>query len=529
MILLAASARGQSLDSLKQRADSLLRVRSTRLDSTYDRTNKRIDSVQQRLNGARNVNAGQLINKIKFDPRKDSSTRKLRADSLRASITHKRDSLKQLGKATEELDQRLAELNQLDISRATDADEKWKQFEQKLNQPLNNAEGKVNEKLALMNREGGEKANIPGQALLPDAELSLGEGKVNTLTLNQKINNPLTSIDNPMKEEMEGINKLKSEATQLKNNPQEQIDKLKQVDEVKAVESKLNDANQVTDKIQNYTEDAKSLSQGNLEEVKQLPKDLETEAAKRVEGINELQEKSGELKKYNEMVGKGNDPEALKSLAKDQALDLAKDHFAGKEEVLRAAVDKMNKLKTKYGDVTTLTDLKRAPNSMRGKPWIERIVPGFTMQIQKKNAWWIDINPVISYRVSGRWLAGAGWNERVSFSKWNKTIPLDRIYGARVFTSFTIKKGFSVRLEGEKMNTYVLAVPDQAESGSRIWVWSAFAGLKKEYTFMRGVVGNFQFLYNLYDDHDNSPYTDRFVVRFGFEFPLKKKVKKEKK
>ena len=60
---------------------------------------------------------------------------------------------------------------------------------------------------------------------------------------------------------------------------------------------------------------------------------------------------------------------------------------------------------------------------------------------------------------------------------------------------------------------------------SRYWVWSAFAGLKKDYQFTKGVWGNFQILYNLYDDHYSSPYADRLTVRTGFEFPLKKKRK----
>jgi len=61
------------------------------------------------------------------------------------------------------------------------------------------------------------------------------------------------------------------------------------------------------------------------------------------------------------------------------------------------------------------------------------------------------------------------------------------------------------------------------------WVWSLFVGLKKDYKFIGRVNGNVQILYNLFEDHDNSSYTDRLNVRMGFEFPMKKKRQVQKK
>ena len=75
------------------------------------------------------------------------------------------------------------------------------------------------------------------------------------------------------------------------------------------------------------------------------------------------------------------------------------------------------------------------------------------------------------------------------------------------------------------MNTYVPTNPLMADIGGRRWVWSLFVGIKKDYRISKNLKGNIQTLYNLYDDHDNSPYTDRLSVRMGFEIPMKKKVK----
>lgn len=225
------------------------------------------------------------------------------------------------------------------------------------------------------------------------------------------------------------------------------------------------------------------------------------------------------------MDGQANDPEALKKMAKQEIQKQAVNHFKGQEAVLQQAMDKMGKLKQKYPEISSLKDIaKRPPNPMKGKPLIERIVPGITIQVQKIHNVSIDFNPVVSYRFTGRINAGLGWNERLSFTKWNKLLPDDRIYGPRVFGSFSFKKGFAAKAEVEKMNTLIPASilsPD----GSRQWVWSAFVGLKKDYSFIARVKGNVQVLYNLYDDHYNSPYSDRLNVRMGFELPMKKAKK----
>jgi hypothetical protein len=137
----------------------------------------------------------------------------------------------------------------------------------------------------------------------------------------------------------------------------------------------------------------------------------------------------------------------------------------------------------------------------------------------------IDLNPSLTWLLSRHIAAGAGWNERIAFAKWNKLSPSDRIYGPRLFGSYNFKKGFSAKAEIEKMNTLIPNSTLSTDAGTRQWVWSAFVGIKKDYKFIGKVNGNVQILYNIYDDHDNSPYFERLNIRMGFEFPMKKKVK----
>ena len=214
--------------------------------------------------------------------------------------------------------------------------------------------------------------------------------------------------------------------------------------------------------------------------------------------------------------------------SKKQAID----HFAGKQDKLQAAMDQMSKYKQRYSNVQSIKDLpKKLPNEMHGKPLRERLVPGLSIQIQKRSDWWFDFNPYLGYRFTGRITAGLGWNHRIAFNFDKGEFNPDMyIYGPRTYGEFRIKKGFSGRLEVEVMNTPVRIPPSQ-DFATQEWVWSAMAGLKKEYRISKSLRGNAQVLYNLFNPHYKSPYTDRLNMRIGvvYVIPAKKPGKKKKR
>lgn len=51
------------------------------------------------------------------------------------------------------------------------------------------------------------------------------------------------------------------------------------------------------------------------------------------------------------------------------------------------------------------------------------------------------------------------------------------------------------------------------------------AGYKRQFRYSSKVLGTVQILYNLVAPSGQSPYVDRINLQFGFEFPMKKKVK----
>ncbi|MBT1689158.1 hypothetical protein [Dawidia soli] len=291
----------------------------------------------------------------------------------------------------------------------------------------------------------------------------------------------------------------------------------------------LGQVKDVTGQLGGYQQDIKNIAGGNLQDVKQVPGALEGKAAEAT-GLGEVTKQAEAL---NPMLDAAKNPDAMKQQAIKQVQQQAVNHFAGKEQVLQQAMEKMSKLKSKYASLNSLKDIpKRKPNEMRGKPLRERLLPGIALQIQKKgDDVLVDFNPYIGYRLSGRLTSGAGWNHRASYNTDRNGLTMaPRIYGPRAYGEFKLGKGFSPRAEFEYMNTYVppqLQTP-ATDPGVREWVPGAFVGMKKDYRFIRSVKGTAMIMLRVFNVDHKSPYADVLNVRFGFEFPQKKKSKKEK-
>ncbi len=563
LLAIAHIAVAQVPDSVRQRYDSIAGKKMSRYDSVSRSVNQRIDDVQQRATQLTNPDLKSILSRR--TPKKLSKADSIQAlnefTEMKSGVQHKIDSLHAIGLPSDKYTRKLDSLNQVGPEKYIQWFEKKQQdledkvnkpvndlnakvnqpidkIEDQINRPVDKIENSINDKLSQVRNEAGEGGNIPGnlnagdidvtKASLPSTDLGLNTDLQQKLpNTNLDVNNPLSKIDNPVGGQMGELNGIKEKASDLKGLPQQQIDKVKSVDAVQGAQQKVGDLNKTTDKLQAYQGDAKNIASGDLGEVKTIPDALEKKASS-LDEIKELQAQSGEITKAQEMLKAGNDPEAMKQLAMQQ-LSPAKDHFAGKEQVLTNAMEELTKLKKKYDQVTSLTDLKkRPPNPMKGKPFIERIVPGVALQIQKSSTFLVDFNPYLTWLFSRHISAGAGWNDRLAFAKWNQLSPTDRIYGPRVFGTYNFKKGFSAKAEIEKMNTLIPQSTLSTDAGTRQWVWSAFVGIKKDYKFIKSVNGNVQILYNLYDDHDNSPYFERLNVRVGFEFPMKKKATSKK-
>ena len=174
----------------------------------------------------------------------------------------------------------------------------------------------------------------------------------------------------------------------------------------------------------------------------------------KIDGIDELKKQSvviDDQKVQLDKLAEMNDPAKAKEKAVAIAKEKAVDHFAGKQEQLKSAMEKISKYKQKYSSVSSIKDLpKRPPNPMKGKPFIERLTPGIYFQYQRKNHYLLDVNPYAGYKLSGRFTTGVGWNHRLAWdSKYDRWDKRSRIFGPRAFIDSKLGKDLSRMSKGK--------------------------------------------------------------------------------
>jgi hypothetical protein len=223
--------------------------------------------------------------------------------------------------------------------------------------------------------------------------------------------------------------------------------------------------------------------------------------------------------------------DAKKEVVK-QAKKVAVDHFKGKDKELKSAMDLVSKYKKGYASFNSLAEISgKRPNEMRGKPLIERMIPGIALQLHKHDdELAVDFNPYVGYRFTGHITGGVGWNQRLSYDFDANNFNDDaRVFGPRIYGEYVFSSGFSPRVELEVMNTYVppFARTISADDRTRQWVPAVFVGIKREFKFLKKVKGTAQVMARLFDIDHKSPYPDVVNARFGFEFPLKRSNAKE--
>lgn len=463
ILLFFTHATYAQVDSLTHAPDSLVAAVNYKLDSIEGTFNQQVDSLKQSY--------GQT---------------KSRIESLKTGYQKKIDSLSSLSLPTEKYTAKVDSLNN-----------RFAGVQQKASAKIDSLKGQVAEKLKSLNLPPQADDKISKLTSSVDKDLTipgLSVGKLNTDALPSANNQPSVNGGIPsipgtnVQENLNGLNEVTEQAGGIQQQIQEGIST--SPDEIaQKIESKASDLDQIKE-IQDQA--IPSMPEG-------LPAEMPT---------------SGEEAK-----------EQLVALAQTAAIN----HFAGKEAVIQQAMDKMSKYKEKYNSATSIKDLPdKLPNPMKEKPFIERIVPGITLQFQSNQDFLMDLNLSAGYRFTDHITAGVGWNQRWAYTidakEFNSTA---RIYGVRSYGEYNFKRGFAVRADVEYMNTLVMENPNAiSDVGHREWVWTAFSGLKQEYRISKTLRGNAQVMYNLFDPHHKSPYTNRLNIRMGFEFVLKKKVKK---
>jgi hypothetical protein len=406
------------------------------------------------------------------------------------------------------------------------AEAKLAELQQKVGGKVTEVEKQLNEKLGALSQQGisTPTLNLPGTAgklNMPTLNTALPSG-INLAGADLKLpTGNLPASDLSLKTNPDLNLKNLGEKTNIGELPDLKTNPIKEMDGLKDLQKDFAKVGELGSEIKGYQSDIEKVREGGLDELEQLPEKAE-EKALELAG-DDFEQRAAMVEKWK------SNPAYAKELALNEAKEQAVNHFAGKEEQLKTAMEQLGKLKGKYADAESVLDLfKKKQRPLKNKPFVERLVPGVAFQMQFSKNFWLDINPSMGYQISRRFTGGVGWNERLSFNfKELEFISSERIFGPRSFLEFKFKENITFKVESEVMRAWVLT-PQQVyrnESPTREWVWSSFAGMKNVFKLSKHMKGNVQVLYNLYNPDKRSPYLDRINLRFGFEYVIKKKSK----
>src|SRR5690606_32898210 len=124
---------------------------------------------------------------------------------------------------------------------------------------------------------------------------------------------------------------------------------------------------------------------GELKEISSKAEDISGTAENEVKNVKQfeaLEEQKGDLDQYQKEFGADSE-DFYKEKAVSTGKEVAKNHFAGQQEKLQAAQEKLAELKRKYPEgISSINDLpKRFSNTMKGKPFKDRFLMGLTVQV----------------------------------------------------------------------------------------------------------------------------------------------------
>jgi hypothetical protein len=473
----------QRLDATAQQFDSLQAYFTNGADSLekkYEKELDQIDSVRHRVKVVMDSlsSVRHSLNKFHTESPKDSLEMRWRS---------KRDMLTMIENCSAKLSAILDSLNRVQERTISALNEKVQYLKERTLERVNELSPQLSEKAdQVASKISGFQLEGAGLGI-PKLDDGFGVGSVERLDINQ--------VDEP---------------------------------DIEKLQDKLENLADPGNKIGDYA-DVQNFALGSRIEFESITQVAETKAIE-LSGLSDIKEKTAVLNEHMEFLQQIEKPDSLKELALQEAKEIAKDHFAGKEEQLQQAMGILAEYKSKYPNLNSIREVaRRPPNEMKGKSWIERIVPGLSMHIQKKGEeLLLDFNPYAGHKLTSRMLVGVGWNQRVAYqagrTKFNRR---SSIYGPRVIGEFKMRRGFSLRGEVDLMNSN-----SQESLGSHIvdqnlreWIWGAFVGIKKEYDLIKNLKGTVMMMARIYNG--DRPYSDVLNIRFGLEFP-KTKPKRNK-
>lgn len=244
---------------------------------------------------------------------------------------------------------------------------------------------------------------------------------------------------------------------------------------------------------------------------------LATQALTEKGKLGDFSKQAGEFDQYKQQLSQLSNPEDLKDEGKEQLQEQAVDHFAGQEDKLHGAQEKLTSLLGKYQSFTNSSDLSSAVKrtSLEGKTFKERIVVGGNFNVLSTDPVSIDFAPLVGYRLNTKVYVGVGMNYRHTFNdslKYNWHVsPTNTSF--RAFLNYDLIKNFFAYAEAEHAGLK----GSLTEVQKKQWRNNYFIGAGKKFLILPKLFMTVTALYNLNNEDNNPTYPRRFQMRFGFQ------------
>jgi hypothetical protein len=499
---------------LQSAVDSLqIKVTTHQVDSLQDSWEKKIDSVKNIGNFNRHLDSLKVVGW---------------ADSLRTSVVsyfsskqnaiYKQvDSLLVRNQPTHLLQSKTDSLSRKQELLLGEIGQKQSQLQQKLNARFQKWSGKLD---SLKLKTPNVNAKLPGMDNASSQLNSLSSKIPNVPTANMKLLGATQQIPNA---QLPGLNTADFASLNLSKD-------------LSGVGGKLSvpsaDQLNLWDKqIKGVTEplgDVKS-KMGDLNTALKDPGKAAEEASKQLKEVSTLSKEmrdADKLLKENEAMKTAEmmkDPNAMKEELAEKAVD----HFAGKEQELKQAMEQMAKYKKKLPSLESLDQLPKRlwipRNSLKGKPFRERVRFGGNIGFQnRRDTLWVDIFPNVSYKLTGSIELGTGFNYRLKWNTKKKSFEQrDPAWGFNLFGTFKTYKSVRMRVEADAFNTS--RTGSVGESTQRQWRWTWLLGMQTNFNVSKNCTGSVQMLYN-FDKAITAGFPEQLVLRVGIQWKLADKV-----
>jgi hypothetical protein len=172
------------------------------------------------------------------------------------------------------------------------------------------------------------------------------------------------------------------------------------------------------------------------------------------------------------------------------------------------------------------------PDSLNNKRFIDRLVYGGNLMLELGNPTYVDLSPLIGYRITPRLQAGIGATYvyyRASISYYDQygnligTVPVtSTLYGGRLYTQYDLLHD-ALRANDKLFGHFeyeILNVPYVNNLGTtgRAWMESPYIGVGYRSPIGRNGYINLTVLYNIdYARFQNiNPYGSPLAIRIGF-------------